>query len=97
MHFQTPPNDHSKIVSCINGTALDVALDIRKDSSTYGQFFSVEISKENGLMVYIPKVSHMVSLQKQMTVLYFIRFLLYTALNQIRVYYGLHLDMIGVF
>lgn len=55
MHFQTPPNDHSKIVSCINGTALDVALDIRKDSSTYGQFFSVEISKENGLMVYIPK------------------------------------------
>ena len=55
MHFQTPPEDHDKIVYCSSGRIIDVILDIRKDSPTYGQFTTVEISGENYKGVYIPK------------------------------------------
>ncbi len=55
MHFQTPPQDHAKLVYVPHGAILDVILDIRKGSPTYGQFESVELSDENYRMVYIPK------------------------------------------
>lgn len=55
MHFQTPPDDHDKIVYCSSGRILDVILDIRKNSSTYGQYVSIEISGDNYKGVYIPK------------------------------------------
>jgi dTDP-4-dehydrorhamnose 3,5-epimerase/CDP-3, 6-dideoxy-D-glycero-D-glycero-4-hexulose-5-epimerase len=54
MHFQLPPHDHAKIVFCPVGAILDVVLDLRKGSGTYGQFCSVELSAENHRALYIP-------------------------------------------
>lgn len=55
MHFQLPPDDHEKFVFCVHGKILDVILDIRKGSPTYGKFYSIELSGRDGLIVYIPK------------------------------------------
>lgn len=55
MHFQTPPYDHEKIVFCSHGTALDVIVDIRKTSPTFGQYFSIELNHVNPMAIYIPK------------------------------------------
>ena len=54
MHFQHPPHDHAKIVFCTEGTIIDVALDIRKNSPTYGQYVCAELSFENNTAIYIP-------------------------------------------
>lgn len=54
MHFQTPPHDHIKLVTVIQGSILDVVLDIRKHSNTYGQCFSIELRAEDGKTIYIP-------------------------------------------
>jgi dTDP-4-dehydrorhamnose 3,5-epimerase/CDP-3, 6-dideoxy-D-glycero-D-glycero-4-hexulose-5-epimerase len=55
MHFQLPPFQHSKIVFCPQGAILDVIVDLRKDSPTYGQYFAHELSAENHKAVYIPE------------------------------------------
>jgi len=55
MHFQTPPHDHEKMVYVNAGAILDVVMDIRKNSSTYGQYVSQTLSEENGYIFYIPK------------------------------------------
>lgn len=55
MHFQTPPHDHEKIVFCPQGKIVDVIVDIRKNSPTYGQFVSIELSSDNHQAVFIPK------------------------------------------
>ncbi len=55
MHFQTPPAQHAKIVWCPAGKILDVALDLRKNSPTYGQAFSQELSEENHRAFYLPE------------------------------------------
>jgi len=54
MHFQTPPHDHEKLVYVPNGSILDVVLDIRKDSPTYGKYVSQTLSAENGYIFYVP-------------------------------------------
>ena len=54
LHFQNPPYAQGKLVRVIKGAVLDVALDIRKDSPTYGQHFSRELSEENKTIVWIP-------------------------------------------
>lgn len=54
MHFQTPPQDHSKIVYCPAGAIRDVVLDIRRNSPTYGKTISIELTPENGKVIYIP-------------------------------------------
>ncbi len=54
MHFQVPPHAHQKIVTCLSGKVLDVVLDLRKESLTYGQHASFELSEENRYIVYIP-------------------------------------------
>lgn len=54
MHFQTPPVDHTKLVYVTNGTILDVVLDIRAGSPTYGQSISSEVSAVNHKIMYIP-------------------------------------------
>lgn len=54
MHYQKNPYSEIKIVRCLKGKIFDVILDIRKDSSTYGQKFTIELSEENGKMLYIP-------------------------------------------
>ncbi|HOY50002.1 MAG TPA: dTDP-4-dehydrorhamnose 3,5-epimerase [Flavobacteriales bacterium] len=54
LHFQHPPHAQSKLVRVIQGSVLDVALDIRKGSPTYGQHFSIVLSAQNKTMFYVP-------------------------------------------
>ena len=54
MHYQMKPYTEIKIVRCIKGAIFDAIADIRKDSPTYGKHFTVELSEENGKMLYIP-------------------------------------------
>ena len=54
MHFQTPPYDHAKLVTVIQGTILDVVLDLRKTSRTFGCYETFELSRENRKSIYIP-------------------------------------------
>jgi len=54
LHFQTPPFAQAKLVRVIKGAVLDVVVDIRKKSETYGQHYSVLLSGENKLQLYIP-------------------------------------------
>lgn len=55
LHFQVPPMDHVKMVYCIEGNALDVVLDLRVGSPTYGHFEMFELSAVNASSLYIPK------------------------------------------
>ena len=55
MHFQKPPFSQSKLVRCVVGKVLDVAVDLRKGSPTYGRHISVELSEENHREFFIPK------------------------------------------
>ena len=54
LHFQNPPFSQGKLVRVIKGRVLDVAVDIRKESSTYGQHFSIELSEDNKAMLWLP-------------------------------------------
>lgn len=54
LHFQNPPYAQGKLVSVIKGKVLDVVVDIREGSPTYGQHFSIELSDENHLQLWIP-------------------------------------------
>jgi len=54
LHFQVPPHAQAKLVTVITGRVLDVAVDIRRRSPTYGQVFSIELSADTHRMVYIP-------------------------------------------
>ncbi len=55
LHFQRPPFTQSKLVRCVSGRVLDVAVDIRKGSPTYGRHFAVELTGENHRQFFIPK------------------------------------------
>jgi len=54
MHFQNPPQAHAKIVYVVKGKIIDVVLDIRTGSPTYGEFISTELSVDDKKMIYIP-------------------------------------------
>lgn len=55
LHFQKPPFAQAKLVRVITGSVLDVAVDLRKGSATYGKYFEAVLSEENKLMMYIPE------------------------------------------
>ena len=55
LHFQRPPYTQAKLVCCTVGRVLDIAVDLRKNSPTFGQWHSVELSAENHLQFFIPK------------------------------------------
>lgn len=55
LHFQRPPHAQAKLVRVIQGRVMDVAVDIRKGSPTYGQYVSVELTGENHRQFFIPK------------------------------------------
>ena len=55
LHFQRPPFTQSKLVRCVRGAVLDVAVDIRKGSPTYGRHVAVELTEENHRQLFIPK------------------------------------------
>jgi dTDP-4-dehydrorhamnose 3,5-epimerase len=54
LHFQAPPFDQGKLVRVIKGAVVDVVVDIRKNSPTYGKHFSVELNEDNHLQFWIP-------------------------------------------
>lgn len=54
LHFQLPPRAQAKLVRVLRGRILDVAVDIRLGSPSYGRHVAVELSAENGLMLYVP-------------------------------------------
>jgi len=55
MHYQVPPHQEVKLVRCVRGKVLDVIVDLRKDSPTFLQHISVELSAENKKMIYMPE------------------------------------------
>ena len=55
LHFQRPPYTQAKLVRCVRGRVLDVAVDIRKGSPTYGQHVAVELSEENHRQFFVPR------------------------------------------
>ena len=55
LHFQKPPFDQAKLVRCIEGKVLDVAVDLRKRSRTYGQYVAVELSGDNKRQLFVPR------------------------------------------
>lgn len=55
LHFQIPPYTQSKLVRCVKGKVLDVAVDIRKGSPTYGQHVAVELSEDNHRQFFVPR------------------------------------------
>ena len=55
LHFQRPPYTQTKLVRCVSGRVLDVAVDIRRGSPTYGQHVAVELTAENHRQFFIPK------------------------------------------
>jgi dTDP-4-dehydrorhamnose 3,5-epimerase len=54
LHFQTPPRAQAKLVRVLQGRVLDVAVDIRRHSPSYGRHVAAELSAENALMLYVP-------------------------------------------
>jgi dTDP-4-dehydrorhamnose 3,5-epimerase len=55
LHFQRHPYEQAKLVRCIRGEILDVAVDIRPGSNSFGKHFSVNLSEENRIMLYVPR------------------------------------------
>lgn len=55
MHFQTPPFDHEKLVYVLSGEIVDVVVDVRKESPTYGQYIALDLSEDNCKSIYIGK------------------------------------------
>ena len=72
MHFQTPPADHEKLVHCSRGSALDVLLDLRAGTPTYGTWCSIDLTARDGAVVYIPRgVAHGFQAREDETVLHY--------------------------
>ena len=55
LHLQKGEHAQAKLVSCLEGKVLDVAVDLRKDSPTFGKWFSLELTAENKLQLYVPR------------------------------------------
>jgi len=55
MHFQEVPALEAKLVRCTRGSMLDVVLDLRPDSATYGKWYGIELTPQNGRMLYVPE------------------------------------------
>ncbi|WP_075603532.1 dTDP-4-dehydrorhamnose 3,5-epimerase [Saccharicrinis aurantiacus] len=55
LHFQKPPFNQAKLVRCVEGKVLDVVVDLRKDSNTYGKHITVELSAENKKQLFVPR------------------------------------------
>jgi dTDP-4-dehydrorhamnose 3,5-epimerase len=55
MHYQLPPHAETKLVRCVRGAIFDVIVDIRVESATFGEWLGLELSAENGRMLYVPE------------------------------------------
>ena len=72
MHFQIPPADQVKLVSVLRGRVLDVVVDVRRGSPTFGKHISIELSAESGRQLYVPVgFAHgFLTLEDDVTVMY---------------------------
>ena len=73
LHFQKPPFQQAKLVRAVVGSVLDTVLDLRAESKTFGKTFSIELSADNNIQLYIPKgFAHgFVTLDNNCEILYF--------------------------
>ncbi len=72
LHYQLPPYAQAKLVRVIKGKILDIAVDIRKSSPTFGQYFAIELSDENFLQLFIPKgFAHGYSVLEDNTIVFY--------------------------
>tara|TARA_B100001741_G_C16508498_1_gene578454 strand:- start:713 stop:1255 length:543 start_codon:yes stop_codon:yes gene_type:complete len=55
LHFQKPPNSQSKLISVVRGEILDVVVDLRKNSKTFGKVFSIILNSKNNFQIFIPR------------------------------------------
>lgn len=55
MHYQAPPHEEARLISCVKGAIYDVVIDLRPGSPTYCHWFAVELSSENYKMFYVPE------------------------------------------
>jgi dTDP-4-dehydrorhamnose 3,5-epimerase len=69
-HFQVPPYDHAKLIYCISGEVLDVILDLRVGSPTYGKYHSIKLSEKKANIIYIGKgIAHAFTTYKKTSTL----------------------------
>jgi dTDP-4-dehydrorhamnose 3,5-epimerase len=79
MHFQDAPALEAKLVRCTRGAIFDVALDLRKDSRSYGKWYGTELSAENGRMLYLPEgCAHGYQTLEESTEMYYMTSAFYT-------------------
>ncbi|MBK8925881.1 MAG: dTDP-4-dehydrorhamnose 3,5-epimerase [Crocinitomicaceae bacterium] len=72
LHFQNPPHAQGKLVRVLKGKVLDVAVDLRKNSATYGQHIAVELSADNNRVLWIPEgFAHGFSVLENETVFFY--------------------------
>tara|TARA_B100000989_G_C19309618_1_gene371973 strand:- start:30 stop:572 length:543 start_codon:yes stop_codon:yes gene_type:complete len=55
MHFQLPPNDHDKLIYVVSGKILDVVIDLRRSSKTFGKYYNTILTEDNNKSLFIPK------------------------------------------
>lgn len=92
LHFQTPPHDHDKLVYCNNGALIDVVLDIRKDSPTYGKHASIELTGNNYRALYLAKgLAHGFESLEDHTMMTYLTSTMHAPEND----YGIHYDSFG--
>jgi dTDP-4-dehydrorhamnose 3,5-epimerase len=72
LHYQRPPNAQGKLVRVVRGAVLDVAVDVRRGSPTYGRWVAEELSAENGAMLWVPRgfLHGFVTLERETLVIY---------------------------
>ncbi len=79
MHFQEAPALEAKLVRCTRGSMFDVALDLRPGSESYGKWFGVELTAENGRMLYVPELcAHGYQTLEDNTEMYYLTSAFYT-------------------
>ena len=72
LHYQKPPHTQTKLVRALQGSIYDVAVDLRKDSETYGQWFGCELSDENNRQLLVPKgFAHGFSVMSETAVVFY--------------------------
>lgn len=73
MHFQVAPALEAKVVRCTRGAVFDVVVDVRPESSSYGEWYGVELTPENGRMLYVPeRCAHGVQSLEDVTEIYYL-------------------------
>lgn len=83
LHYQLPPKEQGKIVAVIKGRILDVAVDIRKSSESFGKYVYAELSENNHYMLWIPPgFAHGFQALEESTIVYFITYNEYSPLHE---------------